>query len=131
MDGDTEKFLIQHAQIGRAPENGPQGKGYQKDIAFTLDASGEADAVAWHENKGGSFTPSNIAKALRAGASHSYQGVGVRRLTPTEAERLQGFDDGWTSGFADTVRYRMLGNAVVVPVSAWIGKRIVEGERDR
>jgi site-specific DNA-cytosine methylase len=51
---------------------------------------------------------------------------GVRRLTPTECERLQGFPDGWTAGFADTVRYRMLGNAVAVPVAEWIGKRIME-----
>lgn len=50
--------------------------------------------------------------------------VGARRLTPTEGERLQGFPDGWTYGFADSTRYRMLGNAVAVPVVEWIGKRI-------
>lgn len=48
----------------------------------------------------------------------------VRRLTPTECERLQGFPDGWTEGFSDSVRYRMLGNAVAVPVAEWIAKRI-------
>jgi DNA (cytosine-5)-methyltransferase 1 len=51
---------------------------------------------------------------------------GVRRLTPVECERLQGFPDGWTAGFADTIRYRMLGNAVAVPVAEWIGRRIME-----
>lgn len=80
--------------------------------------------VAWHENKGGSFTADDTAKALRAGASHSYQGIGVRRLTPTECERLQGFEDGWTEGFSDSTRYRMLGNAVCVAVSRWIAHRI-------
>lgn len=50
----------------------------------------------------------------------------VRRLTTTECERLQGFPDGWTEGFADTVRYRMLGNAVGVPVAQWIGERILQ-----
>lgn len=50
--------------------------------------------------------------------------VGVRRLTPTECERLQGFPDGWTDGFADSTRYRMLGNAVAVPVVEWIARRI-------
>lgn len=54
--------------------------------------------------------------------------VGVRRLTPTECERLQGFPDGWTGGFADSVRYKMLGNAVAVPCAEWIGRRIVEIE---
>lgn len=51
-------------------------------------------------------------------------GFGVRRLTPTECERLQGFPDGWTEGFADSRRYAMLGNAVAVPVAEWIGRRL-------
>jgi site-specific DNA-cytosine methylase len=42
--------------------------------------------------------------------------MGVRRLTPIECERLQGFPDGWTEGHADSHRYRMMGNAVAVPV---------------
>ena len=54
------------------------------------------------------------------------QPTGVRRLTPTECERLQGFPDGWTVGFSDSARYRMLGNAVSVPVAEWIGRRIVK-----
>jgi len=49
----------------------------------------------------------------------------VRRLTPTECERLQGFPDGWTEGLSDTQRYKTLGNAVTVNVAEWIGKRIV------
>jgi DNA (cytosine-5)-methyltransferase 1 len=52
--------------------------------------------------------------------------AGVRRLTPTECERLQGFPDGWTAGQSDSARYRQLGNAVAVPVARWIGQRIVE-----
>ncbi|MHB8511461.1 MAG: DNA cytosine methyltransferase [Actinomycetota bacterium] len=50
----------------------------------------------------------------------------VRRLTPVECERLQGFPDGWTAGEKDSTRYRMLGNAVCVPVARWIGKRFPE-----
>jgi DNA (cytosine-5)-methyltransferase 1 len=50
--------------------------------------------------------------------------MAVRRLTPTECERLQGFPDGWTAGEADSARYRMLGNAVCVPVARWIGSRL-------
>lgn len=49
----------------------------------------------------------------------------VRRLTPVECERIQGFPDNWTAGFADSTRYRMLGNAIAVPVAEWIGRRIV------
>lgn len=54
---------------------------------------------------------------------------GVRRLTPVECERLQGFPDGWTENQPDTTRYKQLGNAVAVPVAYWIGKRIVEVDK--
>lgn len=53
------------------------------------------------------------------------QPLGVRKLMPIECERLQGFPDGWTDGFADTTRYRMLGNAVAVPVVEWIARRMM------
>jgi DNA (cytosine-5)-methyltransferase 1 len=44
----------------------------------------------------------------------------VRRLTPKECERLQGFPDNWTEGQADSHRYKQMGNAVAVPVVSWI-----------
>jgi DNA (cytosine-5)-methyltransferase 1 len=49
----------------------------------------------------------------------------VRRLTPTECERLQGFPDGWTEGQADSNRYKQMGNAVAVPVVEWIIRGLV------
>jgi site-specific DNA-cytosine methylase len=49
----------------------------------------------------------------------------VRRLTPLEAERLQGFPDGWTTGASDSQRYKMLGNAVTVNVVYEIAKKIL------
>jgi len=64
----------------------------------------------------------------------------VRRLTPTECERLQGFPDGWTThrvdekkGLveqADSARYKQMGNAVAVPVVEWIMARLVEVDSD-
>lgn len=48
----------------------------------------------------------------------------IRRLTPTECERLQGFPDGWTAGLADSHRYKCLGNAVTVNVIKAIAERI-------
>ena len=54
--------------------------------------------------------------------------IGVRRLTPLECERLQGFPDGWTDGQSDSARYKQLGNAVAVPVVEWIMRRIAEVE---
>jgi DNA (cytosine-5)-methyltransferase 1 len=59
------------------------------------------------------------------------QGLAVRRLTPLECARLQGFPDGWTAipwngreVAADTPRYRALGNAMAVNVMKWIAERI-------
>lgn len=50
----------------------------------------------------------------------------VRRLTPVECERLQGFPDNWTDGQTDGHRYKQMGNAVAVPVVQWIVSRMVE-----
>jgi DNA (cytosine-5)-methyltransferase 1 len=50
----------------------------------------------------------------------------VRRLTPVECERLQGFPDQWTEGQADSHRYKQLGNAVAVPVVQWIIERFIQ-----
>ncbi|HSG61296.1 MAG TPA: DNA cytosine methyltransferase, partial [Pseudomonadales bacterium] len=56
----------------------------------------------------------------------AFLGSTVRRLTPTECERLQGFPDGWTDGQADSHRYKQMGNAVAVPVVQWIVNRMVK-----
>lgn len=86
----------------RTAQTGANGWGVSEwDVAYTLDSASQG-------------------VALRSG---------VRRLTPTEYERLQGFPDGWTSGESDSARYRMLGNAVAVPVAGWIMRRITKGAR--
>jgi DNA (cytosine-5)-methyltransferase 1 len=62
-----------------------------------------------------------VSPAMGTGTTNGYASIGavvglrVRRLTPRECERLQGFPDDWTAGVADSHRYRMLGNAVAVP----------------
>ena len=55
----------------------------------------------------------------------------VRKLTPVECERLQGFPDGWSAvdGAKDGVRYKQLGNAVTVNVARWIAERMRAGSR--
>ncbi len=67
-------------------------------------------------------------KSTRPGGIAS--GWAVRRLTPTECERLQGFPDGWTEipGASDGPRYKGLGNSFAVPVVRWIGHRITAVE---
>jgi DNA (cytosine-5)-methyltransferase 1 len=97
-----------------------------KGIATTID-----DKLIWEmQHASEAYRPSQggVAPTLqgRMGTGgNNVPLVGVRRLTPTECERLQGFPDGWTDGQSDSTRYRQLGNAVAVPVVEWIGKQII------
>jgi len=65
---------------------------------------------------------------LRSGRTPEigFKGLSIRRLTPIECERLQGFPDNWTGGVSDTQRYKMLGNAVTTNVITEIGKRLIK-----
>jgi len=54
----------------------------------------------------------------------------IRRLTPTECERLQGFPDGWTNMLSDTQRYKCLGNAVTVNVIQAIIEKLIEVQNE-
>lgn len=66
--------------------------------------------------------------ALRAKDTLAYESALVRRLTPLECERLQGFPDNWTASQSDSQRYKQMGNAVAVPVVQWIIDRLVDVE---
>ena len=63
-----------------------------------------------------------VSPTLRAGGAGMAAQIesNVRRLTPVECERLQGFPDDWTEGQSDSHRYKQMGNAVAVPVVEWI-----------
>lgn len=72
---------------------------------------------------------SDTHHTLRSGTKQSTGVVSdsiVRRLTPRECERLQGFPDDWTASQSDSQRYKQMGNAVAVPVVEWIVNRLVE-----
>jgi len=107
-----------------SPWDTPPGRKERAQVAIPLTQ------VAFDRYNG---TVSDVCPTLPS----SYEGgfnhvmVGIRRLTPLECERLQGFPDGWTAvnGMSDSPRYRMLGNAVCVPVAEWLGRRIVMVER--
>ena len=80
-------------------------------------------------NKGGTGPLSRddgITYCLDTGNSQAVEleKSNIRRLTPIECERLQGFPDGWTEGQSDTQRYKQLGNAVTVPVVKAIMERL-------
>ena len=110
------------------------------DQSGPLDTDGHSIAIAFSAKDHGADA-GDIAPTLRAGGhtgSHANGGVmpavasdlAVRRLTPRECERLQGFPDDYTlipyrgKPAADGPRYKALGNSMAVPVMAWIGRRI-------
>jgi DNA (cytosine-5)-methyltransferase 1 len=83
-------------------------------------------------------SPGDPMYTLQAGKQHGVAtAAAVRRLTPRECERLQGFPDDWTrwladgGGQSDSARYRQLGNAVAVPVAAWIARRLAAAQARR
>lgn len=93
--------------------------------------------MAFHENQRAELTLNETVGSLKCsggkpgqGYPAALQGMAVRRLTPRECERLQGFPDGWTDvpyrgkPAADGPRYKALGNSMAVPVMRWIGERI-------
>jgi len=78
------------------------------------------------------YSTEGLARTLRSNAggcgakTGAYQtDTGIRKLTPTECERLQGFPDGWTEGVSDTQRYKQLGNAVTVNVIEAVMSRLL------
>lgn len=85
----------------------------------------------------GALVQEDMSATLTAAQTQTlFPGDGtVRRLTPVECERLQGFKDGWTDvpyrgkeHAPDSPRYKALGNSMAVPVMAWIGRRIQQTE---
>ena len=116
------------------------------DKAFTLDCqhSGNTNVVCIHGNTIGRqlHNGGNGTGAIQDGTSYTLtttdrhavsDGLQVRRLTPTECERLQGFPSNHTlipwrgkpaAECPDSPRYKAVGNSMAVPVMRWIGERI-------
>jgi DNA (cytosine-5)-methyltransferase 1 len=83
----------------------------------------------WSPRRGKELVTRNDDKANTITAGQSKEqfmtdGSKIRRLTPIECERLQGFPDNWTEGVSDTQRYKMLGNAVTVNVVYEVARRL-------
>jgi site-specific DNA-cytosine methylase len=91
-----------------------------EEVSPTLRAGGAGMAVAYDEFND---SVSDTHHTLRSGTKQSTGVINkstVRRLTPVECERLQGFPDDWTAGQSDSTRYKQMGNAVAVPVVEWL-----------
>ena len=87
--------------------------------------SGMSDAQRVYSTKGVSKTIKGLGGGQGAKTGLYKIGAKIRRLTPTECERLQGFPDNWTKGISDTQRYKCLGNAVTVNVIKAIMNKIM------
>ena len=151
VDQPEETFCIVGYVIDRQPENGGNGCGYQRDLAYTLtgmdrhavysrqrtDIFKENDVVSTEsarQHKDATDlvmqpyqqTVGTIGYSDHHGINNQYVGEDkcviegpnlIRRLTPLECERLQGFPDYWTDipGASDSARYKALGNSVAIP----------------
>jgi site-specific DNA-cytosine methylase len=115
---------------GRELEKNQNGTGIgnEGDPAYTLDRLQSPSVVMAFDTFNQTVSDKN--QTIKSHSANN-ENIGtvlekstVRRLTPTECERLQGFPDGWTDGQADSHRYKQMGNAVAVPVVEWIINRL-------
>jgi len=119
------------------------GRRFKKDgeSMFTLtgqDIHGIAiekkvKSIGKHQGNKVTQYDSKVHPTLSSQGGNKLMGIGIqdkemkiRRLTPIECERLQGFPDGWTRWLSDTQRYKALGNAVTVNVIEYLGKLLKE-----
>ena len=130
-----EPICISGNAIDRQPQNGGNGLGCQEGIAYTLTAT-DHHAV-FSRQRVDVFRDDNVASTESArqhkdAADLVLQNTGderpllIRRLTPLECERLQGFPDFWTElpGASDSSRYKALGNSVAIPCVEYIMRGI-------
>lgn len=140
--GQETCFAIQERAVAENPQSGPQGAGFRDDgAAYTIEARNKVQAVAFdlRGREGGAMPegPHETAnlRAASGGSSRSYAATdwAVRRLTPTECERLMGFPDGWTAipwrgkppeRCPDGPRYKALGNSWGVNCGEYIFDRL-------
>ena len=138
----VQSYGIPGNWIGRKPENGGNATTPMNDIAPCLTKT-DRHAVAHgfsvnarpDELKLEEEATSSLTCSQKPGVM---QDMAVRRLTPVECERLQGFPDNYTNipwrgkdESPDGPRYKAMGNSMAVPVMAWIGKRIQEVENEQ
>ena len=95
----------------------------------------QEDGVDWSPRRGKELVQRDdgLANCVTTGQTKESlitDGIRLRKLTPVECERLQGFPDNWTAGISDTQRYKCCGNAVTVPVVQWIASHFNIGSTE-
>lgn len=127
---------IQGNLIGRN-KGGPNGVGVSENEAMYTLTKTDVHAVAFTTEQTPKFNNQQALTLTQSEHKHNQcvlNQMTVRRLTPVECERLQGFPDNYTNikeNCPDGHRYKALGNSMAVPVMKWIGKRINEVENER
>ena len=133
-----EVICIAGNAIDRQPQNGGNGFGWQRDISYTLTAADRHSVYA--RQRVDQFKDDEIASTESARQHKDatdlvcqptsvwdadYRNL-IRRLTPLECERLQGYPDGWTDvpGASDSARYKALGNSVAIPCVEYLMQRV-------
>ena len=134
VEQEADAICIAGNTVDRQPQNGGNGLGCQDDLAYTLTAT-DRHAV-YSRQRVDDFRHNDVASTQSA---RQYKDATdlicqqaeacahlIRRLTPLECERLQGFPDGWTDipGASDSARYKALGNSVAIPCVEFIMSRI-------
>ena len=133
---DSDVYCIVGNIIDRQPENGGNGCGYQENLAYTITTCDRHAVFARQrvdEFRGDDIASTQSARQAKDATDlvvepdRQYAQL-IRRLTPLECERLQGFPDGWTNipGASDSARYRALGNSVAIPCVEFIMKSLRE-----
>ena len=132
-----EVICITGNAIDRQPQNGGNGIGWQRDIAYTLTATDRHSVFS--RQRVDQFKEDDIASTESARQYKDATDIVcrpvsewsdafchlLRRLVPLECERLQGYPDGWTDvpGASDSARYKALGNSVAIPCVEYLMER--------
>lgn len=133
-----EVICIAGNAIDRQPQNGGNDFGWQRDISYTLTATDRHSVYA--RQRVDQFRDDEIASTESARQHKDATDLVcqppstwdtdcwnlIRRLTPLECERLQGYPDGWTDvpGASDSARYKALGNSVAIPCVEYLMQRV-------
>lgn len=128
MCADDPPVVAKTLKVRGGCEGGGKGPLVQEDVSATLGTGNDQTL----------FEPVSFAASQRGKQVQGVtDGYAVRRLTPRECERLQGFPDDWTKvpykgkpedECPDTPRYKAIGNSMAVPVMRWIGERMQKAE---
>jgi len=125
--GAGHNNIVCHSTLPRSSTSGHGGTGHlQREDGLSYCCDANNNVAIEIPNLAGCLTGGGHSGGNHSDMTVLKKGSKIRRLTPIECERLQGFPDNWTEGISDTQRYKCLGNAVTVNVIEFISHHIKE-----